>query len=383
MQQEDTIKVLIVDDSMVLRTLYRRILSQDTQFEVVASIANGKLAVEQVADLNPHVIILDIEMPVMDGMTALPKLLEKVPNAKVIMSSTLTSKNAAISLEAMEKGAAEYIEKPEDEAAVVAFERDLKEKVVVLGREAKAAAEQAGAGAPPSLAGILSEIASLEKQAVPSQNDVVPASAPVHTARQYQQPKVLVIGSSTGGPQALMHIFEKLDGKLRHMPIFITQHMPPKFTTFLAEHLHKASGMSCVEPKDGEKVESGKVYIAPGDYHMLVTEGVNGKTIRLTQDEPENFCRPAVDPMLRSIANVYGGEVLVVILTGMGQDGREGVRPLYEKQARILVQDKESSVVWGMPGAVAQANLADEILPLDKIAERILEICNQGGGNHA
>ena len=299
-------------------------------------------------------------MPVMDGLTALPKILEVKPEAKVIMNSTLTRANADISLRALAMGAADYLTKPsssQELRSAEAFSRELTEKVKALGAASR--------GQAPSPA-----VAPRERSAKPA-----PAAAPISLRGRTaaQPPAAIAIGSSTGGPQALFKVFAGL-GAAPPQPIFITQHMPPTFTTLLAEHISRQTGISCHEPEDGEAVAGGRIYLAPGDRHMLVRSGGEGVVIRLSDGPQENFCRPAVDPMLRSLAKVYGARLLVAILTGMGADGREGGRSVVEAGGTIIAQDEESSVVWGMPGAVATAGLCSAVLPLPEIAPYISKV---------
>jgi len=339
-------RVMVVDDSAVIRGFITRALERDPEIGVVASANNGEVAVRRVARGDIDVVILDIEMPVMDGMTALPRILKARPGIKVIMASTLTRKNAAVSLEALAAGAADYVPKPSSMGELHAsedFSRDLIAKIKALAAPKRPAAART---APPPTA-------------VRRPSTVRPA--------------VLAVGSSTGGPQALFKVFGALGTRITG-PIFLTQHMPPTFTGILAEHLARISGAACAEAADGEAVTGGRVYVAPGNFHMLVKPGADGPVVRLATDPPENFCRPAVDPMLRSLVAVYGAKVLAVILTGMGHDGLAGGRAVVEAGGTLIAQDEPSSVVWGMPGAVAGAGLASAILPIDQIAAHILTL---------
>ncbi|MDJ0944090.1 MAG: chemotaxis response regulator protein-glutamate methylesterase [Kiloniellales bacterium] len=350
-------RVMVVEDATVIRAMLNRTLEQDPQIEVVTSVINGEMAVSALQrDPEIDVILLDIDMPVMDGLTALPKLLAVKPEAKVIMNSTLTRANADISLRALAMGAADYLTKPsssQELRSAEAFSRELTEKVKALGAAARGQA-------PAPVTG-------------PSTSTARPAAAISLRGGPAQQPSALAIGSSTGGPQAL---FKVLGGFAPPppQPIFITQHMPPTFTTLLAEHIGRQTGLACHEPDDGEAVVGGRVYLAPGDRHMLVESGTGSAVIRLSDGPQENFCRPAVDPMLRSLAEVYGSRLLVAILTGMGTDGREGGRSVVEAGGAVIAQDEESSVVWGMPGAVATAGLCSAVLPLAEIAPYICKV---------
>ncbi len=374
-------RVMLVDDSAVVRGLVTRWMQEDPEIEVAASVGNGAVAVREIGRTDIEVIVLDVEMPEMDGLTALPKILAAQPDVKVIMASTLTMRNADISLKALQAGAADYIAKPSamrDQSTVQEFQRDLLARVKTLGAVARRA-KRRRAGLP--------EGGSTAKAApAPSARAAAPAGTGGATGATSSKslyagpitlrsaailpPKVLAIGSSTGGPQALFQVFGQLKNKIR-IPILITQHMPPTFTTILAEHLTRIAGMNAAEAVDGEPVEGGRIYIAPGNWHMTVQVEGQKKVIRLNQDPPENFCRPAVDPMLRSLARAYGGSVLSVILTGMGSDGAKGGQVLIDAGGTMIAQDEATSVVWGMPGAVASHGLCSAVLPLDRIASHI------------
>ncbi len=353
-------RVMVVEDATVIRAMLNRTLEQDPQIEVVTSVINGEMAVSALKrDPEIEVILLDIDMPVMDGLTALPKLLEVKPEAKVIMNSTLTRANADISLRALAMGAADYLTKPsssQELRSADAFARDLTEKVKALGAACR------GHATPPALG---SRMAQVQPAAAAGSLELRGGAA--------RQPSAIAIGSSTGGPQALFKVLTGLGAALQQ-PIFITQHMPPTFTTLLAEHIGKRTGLPCHEPEDGETVAGGRVYLAPGDRHMLVEGGGTGAVIRLSDGPQENFCRPAVDPMLRSLTKVYGARLLVVILTGMGADGREGAKTVVEAGGSVIAQDEETSVVWGMPGAVTTAGLCAAVLPLPEIAPYISKL---------
>ncbi|MHA1537536.1 MAG: protein-glutamate methylesterase/protein-glutamine glutaminase [Alphaproteobacteria bacterium] len=354
------IQVMVVDDSVVVRGLIVRALETDPGIEIVESVGNGQIAVDRLAKRPVDVVVLDIEMPVMDGLTALPKLLAIDRKLKVLMASTLTSRNAEISMKALQLGAADYIPKPtavRDISGGDDFKRDLVNKVLSLGRARLAREKRLAkpANAAPKAASLISGPVTLRRRGI-------------------LPPEILAIGSSTGGPPALLSLFTALKGKIA-LPVLLTQHMPATFTRILAEHIEKSSGWPACEAKDGMAVEPGRVYVAPGDYHMCVTQAAGSKVLRLNQDSPESFCRPAVDVMLRSVAEVYGGKSLVVILTGMGHDGLDGSRPIVEAGGTIISQDEDTSVVWGMPGAVAKDGLCSAVLPLKGLAGEIIKIC--------
>jgi two-component system chemotaxis response regulator CheB len=341
-----TARVLVCDDSAVIRGALSRMLESDPEITVVAKAENGKLAVEQVKAAQVDVVVLDIEMPVMDGITALPLLLRADPGVRVIMASTLTTRGADIALRALRLGAADYVPKPSSIGTVGddAFKRELLEKVKGLARMRRRIAMPSRPRLPVAL-----------------------RAAPMIPAR------LLAVGSSTGGPQALFTLIQGL-GRSLSVPVVLTQHMPPAFTPILAEHLNRLGMMPCTEARDGEALVAGRIYLAPGDRHLVIEGGRSGLRARLTIDAPENFCRPSVDPMLRSAATVCDGRVLVAMLTGMGHDGLAGTTRIIEAGGAAIAQDEASSVVWGMPGAIAQAGLCHAVLPLPKIAPRLLEM---------
>ncbi len=345
-------RIMVVDDSAVIRGFMSRMLESDPEFKVVATAANGEQAVRAIAKSGAELVILDIEMPVMDGLTALPLILKAKPGVKVVMSSTLTRRNAAISIQALGAGAADYVPKPTSVRELHAsegFRREIFDKIKALIRPTAPADVSARTRAPRPVAA-----------------PAVPQTIELRQPSTFR-PAVVAIGSSTGGPQALFTLFEQLKATVT-VPIFITQHMPATFTTILAEHLQRISGAPCAEGRDKERVMGNHIYLAPGDFHMIVQPGRDGPIIRLSEDPPENYCRPAVDPMFHSIAKVYGPKTLSVVLTGMGQDGLVGGQTVVDSGGTLIAQDEATSVVWGMPGAVAKAGLCSAALPLSKIA---------------
>ena len=358
--EADPYRVVVVDDSAVIRGLLARTLESDPEIQVVETVANGKLAIGAVTRSVPDVVVLDIEMPVMDGLTALPKIIEADPGVKVIMASTLTLRNADISMKALALGAADYIPKPTSAGDITSgydFKRELIAKVKALGAARRAAG-------PPSRTP--RRVAAGTKP-VPGQPPTLYRDAPVKLRDAPAiTPQVVAIGSSTGGPQALFQLLPGLVADLRQ-PLLITQHMPATFTTILAEHIRKMTGRPCAEAVDGEPLTGGKIYIAPGNFHMTVGSAEGRNIIRLNQNPPENFCRPAVDPMLRSLAQIFGRNVLTIILTGMGQDGLRGAEEVVKAGGVVVAQDAATSVVWGMPGAVATAGICSAVLPLAEI----------------
>lgn len=350
-------RVMVVDDSAVIRGLLARILEADDSVDVVAAVSNGEQAIRMLGDRDIEVIVLDIEMPVMDGITALPKLLEINPAVKIIMASTLTQRNAQISFKALAAGASDYIPKPSasrDISGGDEFKRDLRGKVRALGQ-----AYRSSRSAPMAKSVSTASPAREGEGTKPGR----PRAAVTLRNLPGRNAEIIAIGSSTGGPQALLSLLRDLPASIQ-VPIVITQHMPPTFTTILAEHIQRASGRACAEAKDGEVVKARRIYLAPGNWHMVVKDENGGKIIRLTQAPPVNFCRPAVDPMFQSVAEAYDGRVLAVVLTGMGQDGLNGGKAIVDRGGAIIAQDEESSVVWGMPGAVAMAGICKAVLPL-------------------
>jgi len=337
---------MICDDSAVIRGALARILESDPEIAVVAKVENGRLAVEQVRAAQVDVIVLDIEMPVMDGLTALPQLLRADPGVRIIMASTLTTRGADIALRALRLGASDYVPKPSSIGSVSdeGFKRELLEKVKGLARLRRKATMPVRQRQPIAL-----------------------RSAPPLPAR------LLAVGSSTGGPQALFTLVQGL-GRSVGVPVVLTQHMPVTFTPILAEHLNRLGQMPCTEARDGESLIAGRIYLAPGDKHFFIEGGRSGLRARLSADPPENFCRPSVDPMLRSATAACEGRVLVAMLTGMGHDGLAGTKRVIEAGGAAIGQDEASSVVWGMPGAIAMAGLCHAVLPLPKIAPKLLEM---------
>jgi len=359
-------RVMICDDSATIRGAISRMLEADPGIQVVSKVSNGRMAIEELKRTKVDVLVLDIEMPVLDGMTALPLLLQTDPSLKIIMASTLTTRGADIAMRALRMGAADYVPKPSTIGATndERFKSEIISKVKGLAR--------------------LRNRATLPAR---------PAAACMTRSAPMLPPKLLAIGSSTGGPQALFTLIQAL-GRSVNVPIVLTQHMPATFTPILAEHITRLGGLPCAEAKDGEALLPGQIYLAPGDKHLIIerdgapTGGragsqANGQRApmggavaraRLSNDPPENFCRPAVDPMLRSAAVVCEGRVLVTMLTGMGHDGLAGTRRVVEAGGAAIAQDEATSVVWGMPGAIAQAGLCHAILPLPRIAQKLLEM---------
>ncbi len=365
--EQSAFRVMVVDDSAVIRGLISRWLESDPEIEVVATAQNGAMALRNLETTRPEVVILDIEMPEMDGLTALPKIIEAAPHVQVIMASTLTRRNAEISLKALKAGAADYIPKPETSREVsssAAFRQQILQKIKALGTVARCQDPVRAARARRAARGV----------AMPQPAPRALAARPIQLAKpSAATPRVLAIGASTGGPQALFEFFSGLK-MTPAVPVVIAQHMPPTFTSILAEHLRRATGLECEEGREGERLAPGKIYIAPGDHHMIIEAKGDSVFIRINQDPPENFCRPAVDPLFRAVARVYGAAALGVVLTGMGSDGLKGSSAIVAAGGTILAQDEATSVVWGMPGAVSTAGLASAVLPLGEIGRAAAKI---------
>jgi two-component system chemotaxis response regulator CheB len=372
----EPIRVLVVDDSSVIRGIVSRWIEASADMVLAGAAVNGSDAIKRAAALRPDIIILDIEMPEMDGITALPQLLRLCPQSRIIMASTLTRRNAEISLKALSLGASDYVPKPTSISggdAAEDFKRELMTRIIALGRRRLASTS----AEPRTPAATVARAQATSAGAEAPQAVVKAAAMPVHAAAKTSLPlqksssvpaQIIAIGSSTGGPQALVQVVSALAADL-NVPVVITQHMPPTFTSILAESIARSSGLQCIEAVNGMMLERRCVYVAPGDYHMTIKG--RGGPIELNQAPPENFCRPAVDPMFRSVAAAYGPLALGVVLTGMGSDGREGARAIVGAGGTVIAQDEETSIVWGMPGAVAVAGLASAILPLDLIGAEI------------
>ncbi len=372
---ERKINIMIVDDAAVVRGMILRKLSEVEHFNVVASVANGELAVSSIKHNDVDVVILDIEMPVMDGMTALPLLLEASPETKIIVASTLTKRNAEISLRALEMGAVDYIPKPtskEDKGALNEFYSELVDKILALTTKPKAK-EVTPAAVVERTAEEVNAILRRAMEHIKPAVISAPSDASPIANFPGNRPAALAIAASTGGPQALMEIFQMLQNHLLDVPIFITQHMPPTFTTILAEQLTRAIGRECVEAENGMVVEAGKVYVAPGDYHMVPRIRGSEVVIQLNQDEAVNFCRPAADPMIDGLINIYGKHLMLLVLTGMGHDGFNGAKKLRKIGGSIIAQDRETCVVWGMPKAVTEHGLCKAVLPLKEIGPYVAQ----------
>jgi two-component system, chemotaxis family, protein-glutamate methylesterase/glutaminase len=368
----DTIRVMVVDDAIVVRGFLVRWIEAEAGMQVVASLRDGREAVEQIERADPDVVILDVDMPDMDGITALPLLLQKRRDLIVIMASGLTRRNAEISLRALSLGAADYIPKPRSTreiASSASFRRELIEKIRALGGRRKRWSEVGRVQRPRS-----------EEQSSGLSSRTAPALLPAEGApiklrpMPALPPRVLLIGASTGGPQALGAIVSCIGAVIDQAPVLITQHMPPTFTTILAEMLLRAAGRPVHEATEGETLRAGAIYIAPGGHHLRVVRRA-GVPVAVLDDGPQiNFCRPAVDPMFSSAAETWGGANLALVLTGMGSDGTRGAADIVAAGGSVIAQDEETSVVWGMPGSVAKAGLCSAVLPLAAVADTLTDL---------
>lgn len=350
------IRVLVVDDSVVIRKIVSDLLAEDPDIEVIGTAVNGRAGVQKAALLKPDLVTMDIEMPEMNGIEAVRELRAQGLRMPIIMFSTLTERGAVATLDALAAGASDYVPKPANVGSVGKSMEQVREalipriKSLVPLRGGSAIGKAAPAGAP-----------------------VVKAPPPVLRApavRPAGGHKLLVVGSSTGGPEALATFFGSLPSL--PVPVAVVQHMPPLFTRQFAARLDRQFGFSVVEAEDGQPMGPGQVFIAPGDYHLEVVAGARGLHTKLTQAPPENYCRPAVDVLFRSAVAAVGSSLLGVVLTGMGSDGAVGSRAIVDRGGSVLAQDQATSVVWGMPGAVATAGLAEQILPLDAIGPEII-----------
>ena len=387
-------RILIVDDSAVMRALLRSVVGSDTHLEVAATASDGASALRAMESVRPDLVLLDVEMPGMDGVSTLKQMKAAGIRIPVIMCSSLTQRGAKVTIEALASGAADYVAKPAGqpsrEAAVKSLAHDLVPKILALTASATGSQLQNQIGAAFSPDPWSASRAQAEPRTLwPGQHPPlsrppafsIPGAmpAPVQSAppASAMPPAVLLIGVSTGGPAALDVLLPALPASFP-LPVLIVQHMPELFTKLLAERLNGRCPLRVTEAVAGEPVRAGNIYIARGDWHMEAAAGVSATPVlRLTQEQPENHCRPAVDVLFRTAVQVYGGRVLAVVLTGMGYDGLAGSRIIREHGGTVLAQDQATSAVWGMPGAVAQAGLPHRILPLNAIAPEILRLSSR------
>jgi two-component system chemotaxis response regulator CheB len=348
------IRILLVDDSVVVRRLLTDVLNGDPMLEVAGTAPNGVIALAKLPQINPDLVILDVEMPEMDGLATLAALRKTYRRLPVIMFSRLTQRGATATLDALALGANDYVTKPTNVGSVAAAMQRIREQLIP---KVKALC---GRGATPAL--------PPAAVARPAASRPLPATGRV---------EAVIVGASTGGPNALAEVLPSLPGNLP-VPVLIVQHMPPMFTRLLAGRLDTQSALRVAEGAHGEKVEAGCVWIAPGDYHMQALRDGAGVRLHVRQGPPENSCRPAVDVLFRSAAATYGPGVLAVVLTGMGQDGLRGAEAVREAGGQVIAQDEATSVVWGMPGFVARAGLTDRVLPLADVGAEIVARVRKG-----
>jgi two-component system chemotaxis response regulator CheB len=362
LQIGERIRVMVVDDSVVIRRLVTHALEQDPLLELVGTAADGAIGMQRIEQLNPDVITLDIEMPNMDGLEMLRRIRREFPRVRVIMFSTLTERGAAKTLEALTLGADDYVTKASNEGSLDASMLRLRDELIPKVKQFFTLPEQ-------------SRVAVAATAAETVCKPAAPAAARTAPVLQTMliRPKVVVIGVSTGGPTALAEMLPGLPADFK-LPILVVQHMPPLFTRLLAERLNATCKLPVEEASQNSPVEPGKILIAPGDFHMKIVSNGSPVHVILDQSPRLNSCRPAVDALFTSAAEVYGGAAIAVILTGMGQDGLHGAGILKAQGASVLAQDEASCVVWGMPGAVVNAGLADRVLPLNEVVPEILRI---------
>lgn len=363
-----TIKVLIVDDSVTIRRVLSDALSDEPGFEVVGMASDGKYALEKIRELNPDVVTLDVEMPIMNGLETIEEIRKHYSRLPVVMLSSRTEVGSHITLQALLRGASDYVLKPSQtgnpQSAIQALRRDLVPKIRSLF--------------DPSGVPLVKPIRAVER--IKPTVSPVPSTQRVVSRPTERRADVVVIGSSTGGPNALKTMLAKLPADFP-LPILIAQHMPPVFTTSLANSLDDLCQLQVSEGTNGEEVCPKHIFLAPGGSHMVVEKHGTYIRVGINQDPPENSCRPAVDVLFRSAAKAYGDRVLAVVLTGMGQDGMLGCEAIKRAGGKVIIQDQATSVVWGMPGAVANAGMADQVLPLEKIADEITMLARLGRWN--
>lgn len=351
----DRIRVLVVDDSVVIRQLVTHALQGDPALEVVGTASNGSIGLARASQLNPDVITLDVEMPEMDGLEMLRRL-RKTSRVRVIMFSTLTERGAAATMDALSLGADDYVTKAANVGSLDLSLTALRAELVPRIKQFFTVEEEQAA------------CMSHTSSSVEAEGYRGPS---ISFGTQAGVAKVVGIGVSTGGPAALGSIIPTLPADFP-LPVLIVQHMPTLFTRLLAERLQTQSKLNVSEAVEGDLVEAGRVLIAPGDHHMRVRKIGNQVLVTLDQGPTENSCRPAVDVLFRSLQEVYGPTTLSVVLTGMGYDGLRGAGVLKANGASVIAQDEATSVVWGMPGAVVKAGLADSVVPLDGVVPEIL-----------
>ncbi|WP_276581795.1 chemotaxis response regulator protein-glutamate methylesterase [Cellulomonas sp. RIT-PI-Y] len=366
------IRVLVVDDSVVVRRLVTDSLSRDPDIEVVGFASNGKIALSKVDQLGPDLVTMDIEMPEMNGIEAVRALRRGRHTMPIIMFSTLTERGASATLDALVAGATDYVTKP---ANVGSVQESLAQVASQLIPKIKALVPH-GTGTPATARPEIR--ASVPTQAAPPLRPAARGPVATRPMPPVHPVQALIVGSSTGGPEALSKVLSNLSAP-PPVPVLLVQHMPPVFTRQLAARLDRLGPATVVEAADGDVLTPGTVYVAPGDHHLELRRSAGTLRVAITDGPPVNFCRPSVDVLFRSAVKEFGGKVLAVVLTGMGADGRTGCEDVVSAGGTVLVQDEPTSVVWGMPGAVATAGLAHRILPVGEVAPAIESVLARSG----
>ena len=371
----ENVRIMVVDDSSVVRRLLTEVLVGEPDFEVVSTASNGEEALARLESSKPHVVILDIEMPILDGLGTLRRLRQRWPQLPVIMFSTLTERGAIATLDALSHGANDYVTKPTESGTVASSMNTVRASLVPLvrtwggiGRRRSQRSGAALSGPPVGISrdGGMSNVGVIGAPGRGARPGLTLKAASFHRPRV----EAIVIGSSTGGPNALAELIPELPADLP-VPVLVVQHMPEMFTQLLAQRLDQKSGLTVVEAEPGSIVEPNHIYVAKGGIHMVVKRTADGVALAHDNGPAENSCKPSVDVLFRSAVRVWGGGLLGVILTGMGQDGLLGATAIDAAGGAVVAQDEATSVVWGMPGAVACAGLASEILPLNLIGQAI------------
>ena len=382
--EDPRLRVLIVDDTVVYRRLLSEAVEAMPDVTLVGTAPSGRLALAKLEQTPADLVLLDMVMPEMDGLEALRAIRKRFPATSVVMISGAGMGAAEITLRCLEQGALDFLHKPEG-ADADASRNELKEKLRPLLRHVQTRVNLQR-GSTPGVP--VPHAARYEPVAAPAPVHAAPVAAPLRPGRLAPVPAridIVAIGVSTGGPNALLELIPLLSADLP-VPVLLVQHMPPLFTASLAEHLNQKSQVSVREGRDGEPILPGCVYLAPGGKHMVVRRladpngGATSLIIGLNENPPENSCRPSVDVLFRSVAAQFEGNMLAVVMTGMGSDGCEGVRAMKRRGCRCLTQSEASCVVYGMPLAVDEANLSDEQVPLDRLAARINHLVRKTRG---
>jgi two-component system, chemotaxis family, protein-glutamate methylesterase/glutaminase len=358
------VKVLVVDDAVVFRRGISEALSGDPDVQVVGTASNGRLALQRMSISLPDLVVLDVEMPEMDGLATVSVIRKQWPRLPVIMCSAHTTEGARVTLDALERGANDFVTKPVSQSmqdSLAHFRQELLPRIKgtcrhLLGHDDSGTRP----GAPLSM-----------PTPKPTTREAHSPSLPIGRHAGDRRIDLVVIGVSTGGPNALAELIPMLPGDLP-VPVLIVQHMPTMFTKLLAERLDSRAALEVDEATAGAVARAGQAWIAPGGRHLTVSRSNTEFHLMLNDDPPENSCRPAADVLFRSAARICGNTTLAVVLTGMGEDGLAGCRSIHEAGGQVIVQDKDTSVVWGMPGAVAKAGLAEKQLPLKSVADEIV-----------